>query len=684
MGLVTKNLIADFGGANQTAFLAFQTWAIANQGSDQLKLILDAGEDFTLTDFAGQRPFFGIKNLIVSGRGATLTAGSSGLGLAGVGIVQDDQHHALLATVSADATTVALLTLADHSKFAVNQWVMISGIDLQGFGFPPNPGFFEYVQITDKNTSTGVITFSKPLRFAYKSTWPNFYPGDGNHAYSGGPATLYSLPVEWNTIVDIQGLTITGNGQTGCQGRSVTLRDVTFTDVDGPFASENSLWRAINCDFSNSTMEPDKLVERMIMVDCLQARFNFQSSSIEDFALVRSTVSNDMIGTPKNLTVINSALSDLRPGASGYGGTNSIRCSGSTISGTMASTGVVDTGTVGTNAGVNKAYTMSGGVIAIPRLQNVTGAANNGLNLIRLTVTTTAAWTTGQTAQVFNVGGTTEANGTWVLTVIDGTHVDLQGSTFANTYTSGGQIGQGAVRWAVPGLNCMFQGESRCEKMFQIVDVTGDAHSTYIQTSLAAGFPTLPLSSGKLAIAVHPCPILAISNCDGGAAAVDFSQAPAEAPIYSYSKRTFDGNDFGASETNQSQMWGTLVSVSFNVTQAYTGTNGTQTIVPAELGVLPNGSSTTYNPTINVRTTGNRIITPAGVTGTKAGDANLALANAAQWFANVFTTQYNNDIIAECTGTPALSPIITVEMTTDQGVLADQGFVSRSFVCNFP
>lgn len=68
----------------------------------------------------------------------------------------------------------------------------------------------------------------------------------------------------------------------------------------------------------------------------------------------------------------------------------------------------------------------------------VSGAANNGAGLIRLTVATSAFLTTGNTVTVYGINGTLEANGRWQVTVIDGTHVDLQGSTFTNAYVSGG------------------------------------------------------------------------------------------------------------------------------------------------------------------------------------------------------------------------------------------------------
>lgn len=76
----------------------------------------------------------------------------------------------------------------------------------------------------------------------------------------------------------------------------------------------------------------------------------------------------------------------------------------------------------------------------------VTGAANNGAGLIRLAITSSATYTTGNEVTVANVQGTTEANGSWIATVIDGTHIDLQGSTFTNVYTTGGTvIGMAAV-----------------------------------------------------------------------------------------------------------------------------------------------------------------------------------------------------------------------------------------------
>jgi hypothetical protein len=70
----------------------------------------------------------------------------------------------------------------------------------------------------------------------------------------------------------------------------------------------------------------------------------------------------------------------------------------------------------------------------------VSNAVDNGAGLVRLTVSATTSWATGDIKTIASVGGTTEANGTWTITVIDATTIDLQGSTFANAYTSGGYV----------------------------------------------------------------------------------------------------------------------------------------------------------------------------------------------------------------------------------------------------
>lgn len=66
--------------------------------------------------------------------------------------------------------------------------------------------------------------------------------------------------------------------------------------------------------------------------------------------------------------------------------------------------------------------------------------AVNSSGLIEIETGAAHGLTTGNQVQIYGVLGTTEANGTWTITVVDSTHFTLDGSTFANTYVSGGTI----------------------------------------------------------------------------------------------------------------------------------------------------------------------------------------------------------------------------------------------------
>lgn len=83
----------------------------------------------------------------------------------------------------------------------------------------------------------------------------------------------------------------------------------------------------------------------------------------------------------------------------------------------------------------------------------VSGAADNGSGLIRITLDRIVPWATGDIKTIASVGGTTEANATWTVTKISSTVFDLQASTFTHAYTSGGVMGAGDVQATETTLN---------------------------------------------------------------------------------------------------------------------------------------------------------------------------------------------------------------------------------------
>jgi len=77
----------------------------------------------------------------------------------------------------------------------------------------------------------------------------------------------------------------------------------------------------------------------------------------------------------------------------------------------------------------------------------ISGAQDNGLGLIQITAVGHGL-TTGNKVYIKDVGGTIEANGAWIITVIGPDTIDLQTSTFTNTYTGGGSVRTG-YGWSI-------------------------------------------------------------------------------------------------------------------------------------------------------------------------------------------------------------------------------------------
>jgi hypothetical protein len=77
--------------------------------------------------------------------------------------------------------------------------------------------------------------------------------------------------------------------------------------------------------------------------------------------------------------------------------------------------------------------------IAVANFQMIVNGAVSGTGgVVRLSVNDTSQAKTNDQANVSGITGTTEANGTWPITVIDASHIELQGSVFQNAYVSGG------------------------------------------------------------------------------------------------------------------------------------------------------------------------------------------------------------------------------------------------------
>lgn len=70
---------------------------------------------------------------------------------------------------------------------------------------------------------------------------------------------------------------------------------------------------------------------------------------------------------------------------------------------------------------------------------SVSGAVDDGSGGIKITLDSVHDWETGHIVTHHDIEGTTEANDTYTITVIDTLNYTLDGSTFANAYVSGGK-----------------------------------------------------------------------------------------------------------------------------------------------------------------------------------------------------------------------------------------------------
>lgn len=72
--------------------------------------------------------------------------------------------------------------------------------------------------------------------------------------------------------------------------------------------------------------------------------------------------------------------------------------------------------------------------------RDIVNVANNGIGIIRVTVSVTSGFKTGQRVIINDVVGVTAANGKWTITVINPSQFDLQNSSFTGAYVSGGYV----------------------------------------------------------------------------------------------------------------------------------------------------------------------------------------------------------------------------------------------------
>jgi len=167
-----------------------------------------------------------------------------------------------------------------------------------------------------------------------------------------------------DTEVEYQGLTILRpTAQTYTNGRSVTFRDITAAGTGGPIPTQNMLWQVINSTMPNVDMEVDKLVSSMVVTGTTMKNMNFQSSSVDLLTMDNSTITGNLLGTPKKAVISDSKINEFYPGAYAYGRSDELQCT-TCIIGSINLGGNLYAGPTGN--GIDTNFTMNNGVITIP------------------------------------------------------------------------------------------------------------------------------------------------------------------------------------------------------------------------------------------------------------------------------------------------------------------------------
>lgn len=230
--------------------------------------------------------------------------------------------------------------------------------------------------------------------------------------------------------------------------------------------------------------------------------------------------------------------------------------------------------------------------------------------------------------------------------------------------------GSGFPSWFVPGAVGIIRSVSPyCDHhVFKVLSVrseTGNIGSPIlIETNMKGD--ELPKLDGlaNLALVRHNAPDLTVTNCTGCPTAEELSLAPPNSPYGAFRRRTIDGS---ATEGGMGYLMGRLVRLKINVVRPYSG------VAPAlhfrfnTFGMfLVNANRTVSRPRISVdlRTAGERIITPDGVVGSHPGDSNLSAFTGGVWMPGTgFGYSLTSHVKDE---DPSVRPIVVVEALTNQ------------------
>jgi hypothetical protein len=663
-----------WGTDNSGAITAFNS---ANAGASNITLTAPAGKFFiTPTGGGGVTLGAGVRSMTFAGAGVGSTYLIGAVQFGGGGIQPFGDTSARVATVQIGASTATLLNVSDASRFSPPQWCVLASVDLQGSAsFPPNNVFWDYVQVTAINGVSGLVTFDRAVANFHKSTYPLFDPGLGvkaspgspHNCAAGGPATLFILNPTWDIQATFQDFTFVGDPGQGTNSNGRVIRFLRCAGPDqGPVVSTNMQWSIDTSNFPAYGVEVDKMIDSMVVSNSTFSSIFMQSASPRSGIFTGNTIAN-LSGGGVNIVSSGNTFSNIGVGVGGFGVSNSWSSTSDSLATITPGGALIPDVTI---------YGLQNGIISYPL----------GSGPVRWAV---------PGCRVFFTGGNPNEGNSFVVTDIG---TDGNAVYASLTIGSGSAVLSSAIAlWSLQDVGKPIRvngaGASAAPLVTTIAGFTDSSHITlgaaaatalvastqyvvwgsnliYTRGPLINSWPNLLKTGGGL-LGLQGAPVnsgVTFSNCTGCPDAIDLSQAPANRPLYSYTKRTYNATSWGTGVAGVQptlNLWGAFTTININVTKAYTGAQSTCILTALARGIqvqLMDGSMVTWDIKINMKVAGLRTVTPGNIVGLQSGDS-IPGKNYA-WFPGTLAPYLETDISGDATAT---WPTVTIEVISDQG-----------------
>jgi hypothetical protein len=326
--LTSSSQTLEWGTNDSATFAAFNT---ARAGSTSpVELDIPAGRYCFMGAGLGIGFTWNVKNLRVVGSGTAVFTDMSGTGrgwfLGGCagGQSNNNTSQARTSTANAGSSMITLKNSSDASRFSPPCWALMTGLDIQGFGYPSNQQFYEWVYVT--SIVGAAVNLQSPLVNTYKDTWPVFNAGNASNVDCGGPATLYAIEAGWDCDHEYVNIQQESTGQINSIGRNVTYTGGGSIAGNSAgccvYPSRNKVWTCNGVDTTAGSSEIDKLIANVVVNGGHWSRPKTQSPSPDSMTFENVVMNSNMLGSPKNTSLKGCYLNggaSFGPTAFGYG-----------------------------------------------------------------------------------------------------------------------------------------------------------------------------------------------------------------------------------------------------------------------------------------------------------------------------------------------------------------------------